>query len=507
MQDTFTNTQTKYVNNPHALVAQEQEADHLTGIQENAVNLYERGFNVFPIPSAYDWSLRGTIAKTPYKVEPLYRNRMHYSKNCGCKSCLRNNFTHLFEASNIAIMCGATSGNLFAIDCDTHKAFKQMGEELEQHRLEFWAFTSHRGGSYLLRALEGEIANIPKSKFEEVQIWGYRHFVVAPPSTHPKGTVYQWISPEPLTMLPGDTLQAVSIDKLEWLDVKLKKNFKSKDGVLKESLSGLPGYVKNLSNASIHTLLYGAKQGGRNSALIALAADLVGIGLEEDDVENALQKAAYNCTPIYDDHDHKIGPILEWAFSKERKPSRTHQLKENTDVQNWQRAYAFASSYDWRNAFSGRSSYARRVFNACIERARLDCRSNVFRASAREVAMLAGMNKVTASKYLSLFSNQEPRLLEYKKMEKSGAYLYAFGEIVRDSAISGQEILIDILLSANRPIENNLFPTTDTERDAFYGLGIHAYSIWRALLMMPAKSAYQLAKRMKINNGTAGKTL
>lgn len=484
----------------HALSIFSRAEVPLTGVQEYAIDLYKRGFNVFPLPSAYDWNLRGETKKTPYKAEPLYRNRMHYFKDCGCAICIQYNFITLFEGSNIAIMCGATSGNLFAIDCDTHNAFKHIGEELTRRAHEFWSFTSHRGGSYLLRVQEGEIANITKSKFDEVQIWGYRHFVVLPPSIHPKGTSYEWQSPEPLNMLPRDTLQAVSINELNWLGVTLKKNGKVKSSDI-EDISGLPEYAKNLSLKSQHTLKYGAIQGERNSMLCALAADLVGIGLDKGGVDTALQTAADNCTPIYDDRDHKIEPILEWAFGKERKPSRKYQRKVSKDVQNWQRAQVFAFSFDWRGDFAGKFSYAKRLFNACIERARLDCRSNVFRATIREIARLAEISKDTASKYLWLL--EEHKLISYEGKEASGAFLYKFG----DRIIAVQDIYIDLILSENHPTKNNTLPGTDAERDAFYRLGMYAYPIWRNLLVSPAKTAYQIAKRLKLNKDTVGATL
>jgi hypothetical protein len=479
------------------------EVKPLSGVQEYAIDLYERGFNVFPIPSAHDWNLRGETKKTPYKAEPLYRNRMHYVKGCECTTCQRYNFITLFEDSNIAIMCGANSDNLLSIDCDSQEAFKSMGDELTRRGLVFWAFTSHRGGQYLLRIVEGEAANIPqeKSKLDDVQVWGYRHLVVIPPSIHPKGTVYTWLSPEPLNMLPRETLQAVSIDALDWLGVTLKKFSKSE---AEGDINGLPEYAKNLLPSNQKTLL-GVKQGGRNDALCALANDLVGIGLDEDEVESALRMAADNCTPPFDDRDHKIEPILKGAFSKPRTPGKKYRRKVSKNIQDWQRAQVFAVSFDWRAEFGGKSFYARRVFNACIKRARLDSRSKVFRAAGREVATLANMKLATAQTYLNLLVGYE--LLIHVRNEASKAKVYSFGTTV----ISGQYSNIDILLTRNDSTEKNAFLTdgesTDGERDAFHGLGVYAYSIWRELLVTPVKNAYQLAKRLKLNEKTVGRTL
>lgn len=488
MRTAITNTQTQFERHALAVSARAEVKPLMTGVQEYAIDLYGRGFNVFPIPSAYDWNLRGETKKTPYKLLPLFLNRLHYVKDCECSTCRLYNFVTLFVNSNIAIMCGATSSNLLSIDCDSQEAFKDMGNDLTRRELPFWAFTSHKGGQYLLRVLEGEAANITqeKSRCADVQVWGYRHFVVIPPSIHPKGTFYKWVTPEPLNMLPRETLPAVSVTALDWLGVTLKKTRKAED-----DLTGLPEYAKNLCHASRHTLRCGAKEGGRNSALVALAADLAGIGLTEDEVESALRMAADACTPPYDD---KVEPILKWAFSQERKPSRKYQVKVSHEVQEWQRAQVFASSFDWRAEFGGQSSYARRVFNACIERARLDCRSKVFRASARDIAILANVGKDTASVYLRLLVSHH--LLSHMCNEASGANVFEFGTMTK----AVQYPPIDILLYGNRHSQN------DTERDAFHGLGVYAYSIWRNLLVEPAKNAYQIAKRLNLNNETVRET-
>lgn len=514
----------------HALNISARDAMQKTGVmgvQEYAIDLYKRGFNAFPTPTAYDWKLRGE-EKKPYKLEPLFRNRLHYEKDCYCKTCQKYNFVTLFEDSNIAIMCGATSGNLLSIDCDTKESFAFIGGELERHGLVFphvWIFRTGRGGGqYLLRLHEGEAADIPQkqSKFNDVQVWASRHFVYVPPTTHPNGTPYKWQTPEPLTMLPYDTLPKVSITALDWLGVTLKKFSKSEN---EDDVIGLPEYAKNLSHTSRDTLKNGAEHGGRNSALCALSKDLAGIGLDEGEVESALLMAADNCQPPYpsEPNDTPIEDIVKWAFENDPKPSRSYQSRKATGgaVQDWQRAQAFALSYDWRGNFGGKASYARRVYHACIERARLDSRSKVFRIATREAAKHTKMGRDRVSRYLRLLSGRnsdyrgrplfknvkaEP-LLKWQGSEKSGAYKFsfAFGEGV--NAIPGQYRNIDILLSGNCTTENNTLPATDAEENAFHRLGAYAFGVWRALLAQPAKSLYEIAKRLKINPHTVKATI
>ncbi len=501
----ITDTQARF--EIHALeVLARTESKPLTGVQEYAIDLYKRGFNVFPTPTAHEWNLRDEDKK-PYILHPLFTNRLHYVKDCSCATCRKYNYISLFENSNLAMMCGATSGNLLSVDCDSQKAFDFVGNELKKRGLVFpyvWAFTSHKGGHYLMRVIEGVVKDIPqkKSKIDEVQVWGNRHFIIVPPSIHSKGTFYKWQTPEPLTMLPRDTLQAVSIESLDWLGVTLNKFPMSKN---EEDIIGLPEYAKNLSHASRHTLKHGAEQGGRNSALCGLSCDLVAIGLNKGEVKVALLTAAGNCEPPYpsEKNDTPISKIIQWAFSKERKPSRKYQSKAMGKIQEWQKAQAFAHSYDWRGNFGGRSSFARQVYSACIERARLDSRDRVFRASVREMAEHTGMHKNTMSKYLRLFTAKG--LLKWEGNETSGANSFSF--LCGTSTNLGQYINIDSILSQNRTTKNNTFPHTPAEKNAFHRLGKYAFRVWRELCGHNARSLYEVAKRLKIRVQTAKDTI
>jgi len=518
----------------HALnISARAKAKSLTGVQQYAIDLYGRGFNVFPVPSAHDWKKRGE-EKKPYILEPLFRNRLHYRDACTCKTCQMYNFVTLFEDSNLAVMCGATSGNLLSVDCDSKAAYDFIGAELLRRGIVFphvWAFKSGRGGHYLMRLLEGEAANIQQkqSRFENVQVWASRHFVIVPPSVHPNGTLYEWQTPEPLTMLPGETLKPISVTALDWLGVTLKSK---SDNENEDDANGLPDYAKNLSHASRHTLQHGAKQGGRNSALWNLACDLAGIGLDEGEVTNALQTAAMKCEPPYPSskQDAPIHVIAKYALAKERKPSRSLQgAVQHGAVKDWQKAQAFALSFDWHGHYKGAASGARRVYMACIERARLDSRGKVFRASVREVSRLAGMNKDTVARYLRLLTGRnsdykgrplfknvttDKPLLKQCGQEESGAYTFAFVFGVGvdcTSANFGQYLSTDILLSENCTSEKctiaNTMPGTDNELNAFHGLGAYAFQVWRALLAQPARSLYEIAKRLKISQHTAKATV
>src|SRR5690349_1022809 len=76
-----------------------------TPVQTQAYTLFDAGLSVFPLP-------RGSKSGYPWK-------RLQYTR------LNRNDSVYglspLFAGDcNIAVMCGATSGNLFVLDCETH---------------------------------------------------------------------------------------------------------------------------------------------------------------------------------------------------------------------------------------------------------------------------------------------------------------------------------------------------------------------------------------------------
>jgi DNA-binding transcriptional regulator YhcF (GntR family) len=118
------------------------------------------------------------------------------------------------------------------------------------------------------------------------------------------------------------------------------------------------------------------------------------------------------------------------------------------------------------------------------------------------------------SKYLRVFTGKplfkksplEP-LLTWEGTEKSGAYKFSFIFSAGSSAIVAQYKDIDILLCDICTTENNTLPATDAEVNAFHGLGVYAFKVWRALLAQPAKSLYEIAKRLSVSPHTVKATV
>lgn len=169
----------------------------LTRTQQAAIQLYDLGFNVLPIPRV---GAEHGGKKPPYgPFSILFTSRLG-----------RSSLPLLFERSNLAVICGRLSRNLFILDCDLPHTFQWIGRELEMNNIDSWVTASLRGGHYWLLSSEGEIKNADPQP--GLQILGNHKYVVAPPSVHPTGVIYEWIRRN------GTLPPTISLDKLLFLE-------------------------------------------------------------------------------------------------------------------------------------------------------------------------------------------------------------------------------------------------------------------------------------------------
>ena len=470
----------------------------LSEFQATAQDLYERGFNVFPLPTARDWILRadekGNVTKHPYRVrmQKVYASRLYFD----------NSFIELFERSNIGVMCGRTSGNLVAIDCDSQKSFEYVGRELTARLIPFWCITSHRGGAYLLRLAEGEAVNVTKktSRHDDVEIWGNSHYVVMPPSVHPSGDVYQWKSPEPRFCLPRyESIPVISVNVLEWLGVSLKK---SATHTPKPEYS-VPSWAGNISQANIETWMNGAAEGSRNARLTSLAYDLAGNNIAQSTAKNILLESGAKCTPPYSERETKA--ILKSAYKSARTPARSYFGENVTRAKTWQAAAEFAKSFDWNSrqwiynqkrrgkvvTSNLRAHSVKRVFLALIERAKLDGR-HTFRATVRELSIIADLRVMTVSYACNALASTG---LVRRATSDDGCNLFSFVDYSKNDTLT-----INCRNSVSF-LEYSKLPRTHAEKDVF-GAG-HLYTVWRYLLVSPERNPYQVAKALKLSPSVA----
>lgn len=484
-------TDTQKTFDLHALaISAREEAEPLTGTQRRAIDLYKRGFNVFPLPYG---------SKEPFKntsLKRLYNARPHFCGD-GVQPCRHGRnaptFASLFYGRmNTAVMCGKTSGNLLAVDCDSKAAYDIMGKELDALGLPYWAFNSHNGrGCYLLRVIEGEVTNVPKlanDKYKDVELWGNSHYVVVPLSVHPSGEPYRWRGDtEPSYHYANDyeTLPAVSLTALTWLGVTLLKDDKPQAKPFE--MFGLSAEYSVLSKRNRQTLAQGATDGERNSRLTALAYDLAGNDLDRADIEADFLKAAGMCEPSYRQRDALA--ILKSAYSKNRTPAKDTS-EADTRIQ---RLYAFVNSYDWKATFGRKARTRRAVFTACIQRATIE--GEPFRASVREMAEMANRKYSYVGVCLrDLTSKGLLRLATSWAESSSGANVYAFGEAFKHYCEKST-----VITTCNNNVlssQYEKFTNSDAWRDVFglKGLGVVAGEVLKALLAKQYKSIYAIAK-------------
>lgn len=405
----------------------------ISAIQDAALELYELGLNIFPVPFAekggWPWKQFQYIRLHPNLLIPAFEDRC-----------------------NLATMAGKTSNNLLILDCESEAVFKQQGELLRRTGIAIWSTRSgstKNGGHYYLRCKEGEVGNIPPGQLNQMELRGSRCYVLTPPSVHPEtGTIYQWETRD------GDSIPLASYYELDWLPIKLLSTSKRP--------TTEPRAFAELSTKTRDFIINGAPEGERNKHLFAAACDMAGNNYDYYTSSRLLTPIALACgLPA-----PEIRDTLKSAFSQPRSPSRQHQTAPKTP--QWQLATTWTNSQPW----PGRTGQTdRAVLLACCERARLGANEHgVFRASVREVAELARINKKTAATSLNRLASKQ-LLLTIGQDKTSGAKLWKFGATILRNVYTGTP-----WLSSSVPITQN---SDALERGA---LGKTASVVWQVLV-------------------------
>ena len=481
-------------------------------IVTEAMDLYKRGFNVFPIPNPkvimaladrYPGKYEST-SKMPYILQPLFYSRMHL---CGwwCKQETKrtgNNcpilgkphqFEYLFGSSNLAVMLGRTSGNLVCVDCDNTKAYEECNKIFVDLNLPFWEYKTSRGGNILFRLAEGEVKNSNHSKIPGVEIWGNHHYCVLPPSVHPSGDIYYWTNfQDPRVGLPlYEPPPLLTLDQVKWLGVELA----SKHNRQAEAF-GLPKWTEALSMNNRKILASEINKGERNTLLTKAVYDVAAAikygYVSTDDALIVLEQAAKNCNPPY-----SIPQIRNMLRSALKKPELSlakgqfgYKARRYSD--SIQLAINFSNIYLW-NKSSRTGLTDKAVFEACIRRATLDNKI-VFRASSREIASLANIQKhETVIRSLKRLCKKE--ILTNEGKDQAGANQYKFGKVVHDT-----QRTTNTTTDNSGPTNNNILITSDkAESDVFSKLGRVAHIVWKHLLIQPEGVKADIARNCSLN--------
>lgn len=499
-----------------------QDARSIPGIVAEASDLYNRGLNVFPVLRPEEVAqlaerypqMFTPSTKQPYILKPLFISRMHRcdwqceeQERKSCRPCKCRNspadFESLFTNANLAVMLGRTSGNLVCIDCDSEKAFRQILDEFSSRGLHFWAFTTSRGGNFLFRLADGEAKNLPKTKIQDVQIWGNSRYCILPPSVHPSGVVYSWLNDQD----PRENLDRheppplLYLDQFAWLGVQRNGHYgKPFD------LYGLPAWTKHLSDRSRRILSSQIPEGQRNSELTvavydvaaAITAGLVGY----KDAQALVHEAAAHCIPPYP--IKRVGGELKSALrKKDLKRSKDYFSNKNDISGSITLAIHFLETHDWKS--HGRFAQSdRAVFKVCILRARME-NEIPFRASIREVTELANIqqNKTVRRALHRLVQSQ---ILNYEGNTRSAAATFSFGKEIKFPQYPINTTCNDsgVLRKIDFP---RLLPRTNLEQDVFLRLGKAAWDIWVHLVENPGASLTTISNTNQFNLSTVYKTV
>jgi len=98
--------------------------------------------------------------------------------------------------SNLAIVCGAVSGNLVVIDFDDRERFHQYLDHLTKLDIDLFTYTrivKTGKGFHVYYRLP---ATIKSQKFPQIDLKAEGGYVIAPPSIHPTGAVYELLNPD-----------------------------------------------------------------------------------------------------------------------------------------------------------------------------------------------------------------------------------------------------------------------------------------------------------------------
>lgn len=358
------------------------------GIQAEIYALYDAGLNIFPQP----YGSKGGYPWKRLQFSRLARDHRDYG------------LATLFAGDcNVAIMCGRTSANLFVIDCESAESFAHHIRQIRQRRIPLWAVQTARGGHIYLRASDGEVQNIEPGVLVEAEIKGCNGYVLAPPSVHPSGVVYQWLARE------GDEPPTVASRRINWLLDQNRQAVQLQVTPISTATKGnwkqpLISPLSNLSKQTkdFITQAHAIGEGERNNRLFKAACDLCGNHYSLDEAHALLAPTALVCgLPAFE-----IDRTIQSAYSRKRNPSRpaVPHTSTATTTKNWYHAMLWVTRQDWKKSTG---SSERTLALALIERARVSMNENgVFRASIRELAQLARLGTTTVQRTLQRLQHQ-----------------------------------------------------------------------------------------------------
>jgi hypothetical protein len=441
----------------------------LTSNQRQAYKLFNAGFNVFPLPygskAGYPWK-----ALQYTRLNPVDREYGLLPLTAG--------------TTNLGILCGATSGNLFVLDCESHPTLMRHMTELRNREIPLWVVMTGRGGHIYFRCREGEVESIEPGVMDDAELRGRNGYVLAPGSRHPSGKMYQWLVKE------GTQPPLVSVKQIDWLRAQsgaalqlryTPNRLNSQPTWTRQMVSPYSHLAKTTKDylANGHTL----PEGSRNNRLFRAACDMAGNQYTQSEVESLLIPIAL----LSGLAQHESLLTIASAFSRTRTPARPGEIPAKSTYQPhpaWRHALLYGSHRSWL----GRSSSNHRaLFLALIERARLAANERgIFRASVRELAELARMAVNTVRRILDAFLS-ESLICKAGTDKLSTASLWRFSDVVLREGIRLEATQASSVPDHWRSYAESLFYCDATERGAIgkTAMFLYRFMTTRRLPMLP----------------------
>jgi hypothetical protein len=194
---------------------------------------------------------------------------------------------------NIAIVCGRISGNLIVVDFDDPKAYKKLFSGIDRETLVVQ--TSRGLHVYFKTDYPINTFKVDIPRFGRIDVKGEGGYVLAPPSIHPSGKAYEFVSQIPIKHWDGDF-------KFEFLEM-VRRIFKIQ--VKQEKIN-------------ITKLLQGVPEGQRDEAAIRVATWFRKEGLSEDETLSKLREWNQRNQPPLEDE------ILEIKIKSAFKPEEPY---------------------------------------------------------------------------------------------------------------------------------------------------------------------------------------
>jgi len=194
---------------------------------------------------------------------------------------------------NVAIVCGKVSDNLVVVDSDDPRIYKKLFNGIDRETL---VVRSGRGlhvyfkTDYPVGCFKIDIPN-----YGRVDIKGEGGYILAPPSLHPSGKTYEFVSKRPIKHWEGDF-------KLDFLEMA-RRTFKIK--------------IK-LEKINITNLLQGVEEGQRDEAAIRVATWFRKEGLSEEGTLERMRDWNLRNLPPLDDK------VLEAKVKSAFKPDEPY---------------------------------------------------------------------------------------------------------------------------------------------------------------------------------------